>query len=104
MPDPDGRFRVDIPDFSADNTASLYPGGASLRFILRDSKTLNLIALNLSPEEAEYQSETHELRILSCYPTGLKFVNSRESPDSGGDCPANSLTPPNKNVYAALPR
>jgi hypothetical protein len=73
-PDSDGSFRVDIPDFSADNTGSTYSGGASLRFTLRDSKTLNPIAFNLNPEQAEYQSKTHELRILSSYPAGLKFV------------------------------
>jgi hypothetical protein len=47
-PDPDGNFRVDIPDFSADNKDSSYPGGASLRFTLRNSKTLNPIALTES--------------------------------------------------------
>jgi hypothetical protein len=104
MPDPDGSFRVDIPDFSADNTGFAYPGGASLRFTLRDSKTLNPIALNLSPEQAEYQSETHQLRILSSYPIGLKFVNSLESPDSAGDSKAHSLTPPSKNAHPATPR
>jgi|HubBroStandDraft_6_1064221.scaffolds.fasta_scaffold245760_1 hypothetical protein len=104
MPDPDGSFRVDIPAFSADNTGSAYPGGASLRFTLRDSKTLNPIALNLSPEQAEYQSETHQLRILSSYPIGLKFVNSLESPDSAGDFRAHALTPPSKNASPAIPR
>jgi len=48
-PDSDGSFRLDIPDFGADKTGSTYSGGASLRFTLRDSKTLNPIALNLSP-------------------------------------------------------
>ena len=103
-PDPDGNFRVDIPDFSADNKDSSYPGGASLRFTLRDSKSLNPIALNLSPEQPEYQSETHELRILSSYPTGLKFVNSRESPDSAGNFTARPLSQPNKSVSSVLPR
>jgi hypothetical protein len=78
LPDPDGSFRLDIPEFSADNPDPTYPGGASLRFSLRDSKTLNPIALNLSPAEAKYQSETQELRILSSYPTSMKFINSRE--------------------------
>jgi hypothetical protein len=103
-PDPDGRFRVDIPDFSADDTGSPYSGGASLRFSLRDSKTLNPIAFNLSPEQAEYQSETHELRILSSYPTGLKFVNSRELLDSASDFRAHPLTPPSKSASSAFPR
>jgi hypothetical protein len=103
-PDLDGNFRVDIPDFSADNKDSTYPGGASLGFTLRDSKTLNLIALNLSPERTEYQSETQGLRILPSYPAGLKFVNSRESPDSAGDFTARPLNQPNKNASLAVPR
>jgi hypothetical protein len=103
-PDPDGSFRVDIPDFNADNTGATYPGGASLRFTLIDSKTLNPIAFNLSPEQAEYQSETHELRILSSYPTGLKFVSSRELPDSAGDFRAHTLSLPSKSESPAIPR
>jgi len=103
-PDMDGNFRVDIPDFSADNKDSSYPGGASLRFTLRDSKTLNPIASNLNPEQPEYQSETRELKILSSYPTGLKFVNSRELPDTAGDTTAHPLTQPSKNASPVLPR
>jgi hypothetical protein len=103
-PGSDGNFRVDIPDFSADNKDSSYPGGASLRFTLRDSKTLNPIALNLSPEQTEYQSETQELRILPSYPAGLKFVNSRESPDSAGDFKPRPLSVPSKNESPAIPR
>jgi hypothetical protein len=81
-PDLDGNFRVEIPDFSADGKEPSHPGGASLHFTLRDCKTLNPIALNLSPEQQEYESETHELKILSSYPNGLKFVNLQELPDS----------------------
>ena len=103
-PDLDGNFRLDIPDFSADNKNSTYPGGASLGFSLRDPKTLNPIALNLSPEGTEYQSEAQGLRILPSYPAGLKFVNSRESPDSADDFTARPLTPPNKNASPAVPR
>jgi len=77
-PDSEGNFRLDISDFSVDKTASSYQGGASLSFMLRDSKTLNPIALNLGPEEAEYQSEIHGLRILPSYRNGIKFVNSSE--------------------------
>jgi len=103
-PDPDGNFRVDVPDFGADNKDSSYPGGASLRFTLRDSKTLNPIALNLSPERPEYQSETHELKILSSYPAGLKFVNAQELPDSAGDSKAGPLTQPSRSESPAVPR
>ncbi len=77
-PDPDGSFRVDITDFSADKIASSYQEGSSLNFLLRDSKTLNLIAFNLTPEDAEYQSEIHGLRILPSYPSGIKFINSNK--------------------------
>jgi hypothetical protein len=75
-PNSDGNFRVDITDSSADKTASSYQDGASLSFLLRDSKTLNPIALNLCPEEPEYQSEIHGLRILPSYRRGINFVNS----------------------------
>jgi len=34
-PDLDGNFRVDIPDFSADEKNSSHPGGANLHFTLR---------------------------------------------------------------------
>jgi hypothetical protein len=76
--DPDGSFLVDITDFSADKIASSYQEGSSLNLLLRDSKTLNLIAFNLSPEDAEYQSEIHRLRILPSYPSGIKFINSNK--------------------------
>jgi hypothetical protein len=89
-PDLDGNFRVDIPDFSADNKDSSYPGGATLRFTLGDS--------NLVPEQTEYRSETQELRILSSYPAGLKFVNSRESPDSADDFSTRPLSLPSKSA------
>ena len=84
-PDLDGNFRVDIPDFSADEKNSSYPDGASLHFMLRDSETLNPIAINLTPAQTEFQSETHQLRIRSSYPAGLKFIHSQELPESDGN-------------------
>jgi hypothetical protein len=84
-PDLDGNFRVDIPDFSADEKNSSHPGGASLHFMLRDSETLSPIAINLTPEQTEFQLETHQLRIRSSYPAGLKFIHSQELPESDGN-------------------
>ena len=84
-PDLDGNFRVDIPDFSADETNSSHPGGANLRFMLRNSETLSPIAINLTPEQTEFQSETHQLRIRPSYPAGLKFIHSQELPESDGN-------------------
>jgi hypothetical protein len=76
-PDSDGNFRVDIPDFSSDNIDSSYEDGASLSFTLRDSKTGNYIAFDLTPELPEYRSETQQLRVLPSYPGGVKFIGPR---------------------------
>ena len=72
-PDPDGMFQVDLPLFSADATPSSSQLRASLRLMLRESKTWNHIASNLEPEITEFRSEDRGLRIRSYYPSGLQF-------------------------------
>ena len=74
-PDADGHFLVDIPDFSADKTASSYQEDASLSFRLRDSKTGNNIAFDLKPARPEYRTETQELKLLPSYAGDVKFAD-----------------------------
>jgi hypothetical protein len=74
-PDANGHFLLDIPDFSADTTASSTQGGASLSFRLRDSKTGN--AFDLKPERLEFRTETQQLKVLPVYPGGVKFTDPR---------------------------
>ncbi len=73
-PDANGMFQVDLPQFSADTETSSSQRRASLRFMLRDSKTWNVIASDLVPELPEFRLEDHSLRIQSYYPSGLKFT------------------------------
>ena len=73
-PDAYGMFQVDLPQFSADTETSSSQRRASLRFMLRDSKTWNVIASDLVPELPEFRLEDHSLRIQSYYPSGLKFT------------------------------
>jgi len=80
-PKADGTFQVELPYFSADDTASPSELRASFRLMLRDSKTWNHIAPNLEPEVPDLRLEEHSLRIRSHYPDGLKFTSGRPSPD-----------------------
>jgi hypothetical protein len=73
-PDANGMFQVDLPLFSVDDLPPSSQSRASLRLMLRDSKTLNHIAFNLEPELQELGSDDHGLRIKSYYPSGLKFT------------------------------
>ena len=73
-PDADGGFQLDLPYFSTDAEASSSQRRAGLGLVLRDSKSWNPIAFNLEPDTPELRLETHELRIRSHYPDGLKFT------------------------------
>jgi hypothetical protein len=73
-PDANGMFQVDLPYFSADAEASSPQQRASFQLMLRDSKTWNLIALNLDPEKQELRLKEHGLRIRSHYPDELLFT------------------------------
>lgn len=74
IPDASGMFQVDLPEFREESIPSASRTKASLRLMLRDSKTWNPIAHNLEPELAELRSEDHGLRIRPDYPSGLKFI------------------------------
>jgi hypothetical protein len=73
-PDANGMFRVDLPYFSVDAEAASLERRASLRLMLRDSKTGNHIASNLEPEKQELRLQEHDLRIRSQYPDDLIFT------------------------------
>jgi hypothetical protein len=73
-PESDGTFQMEVPDFSADQTAASFKRCASLHLGLRDRKTWNWIALNLEPEQPEFRSAGRSLRVSPNYPPGLKFV------------------------------
>jgi hypothetical protein len=75
-PDADGFFEIEISDFAADVHASSFEPSASLSLGLRDSKTLNPIALNLEPELSEFRTQTNALRIQPTYPMGMRFLPS----------------------------
>jgi len=77
-PDANGKFQVDLPDFTADTTTSSFRQNASLHLVLRDSQTMNIIAVNLEPEMSDLMSADHNLRIRPFYPDGLKFVNKAQ--------------------------
>lgn len=49
-PDADGVFRANVPDFSADKTASSFQPPASFGLLLTHAETLNHIASSLQPE------------------------------------------------------
>jgi len=73
-PDANGMFQVDLPYFSVDAEASSSEQRASLRLMLRDSKTWNHIAPILEPEKQDLRLQEHGLRIRSQYPEGLIFT------------------------------
>jgi len=70
-PDRDGRFEVRLPDFAADST-SFRPGGAEFDFMLREIRTLNLIAW-LWPESTSLRS-LGGLRPAPSYPRPTVFA------------------------------
>jgi hypothetical protein len=55
----------------------------------------------LTPEQIEFQSETHQLAIRSSYPAGLKSINSQELPESEGNFGASGISLPNRNASHA---
>ncbi len=75
-PRADGTFEVEVPDFTTD-TALPYSGKGTLSLMLLDSKTLNPVAGNLEPERSEFKSEEEGLKLLSYYPSGLRFRASQ---------------------------
>jgi len=73
VPNANGEFQVELPDFTADPTPSSFKGGASLSLGLRDADSWNPIVDQFEPLEPDLQSDTHGLKISSSYPLGLRF-------------------------------
>lgn len=71
-PRADGRFEVDLPLLSQEATQS--EPQASLCLMLRDSRTLNHIASNLEPDEAEFRTEERCQQTRNSYPSDLEFT------------------------------
>ena len=78
-PDDDGEFATEIPDFALDPHASSVQPAESFGLVLRNSKTLNPMALNLEPELHEFRTPTNQLRIQLAYPREMTFVPSFET-------------------------
>jgi hypothetical protein len=74
-PDSDGRFRVEIPDFTLDHTTTAFKGNASFQLRVRNRKTWNPIISSLQPLSPEFKSGGAGLRIQSHYPADIKFVS-----------------------------
>jgi hypothetical protein len=73
-PASDGTFRVEIPDFSRRNESVKDELTASLHLLLRDAKTWNHLATNLTPKVEELKT-AFGLKIVSSYPANLEFVS-----------------------------
>jgi len=71
-PHADGRFDVNLPLVSPEAAHS--ESRSSLCLMLRDSRTLNHIASNLEPDDAELRSEGGCLQIRTSYPGEMKFT------------------------------
>jgi hypothetical protein len=71
-PHADGRFDVDLPMISQEATHSELQ--ASVCLMLRDSRTLNHIASNLEPDDAEFRPEDRCLQTRTSYPAEMKFT------------------------------
>ena len=78
-PDDNGEFEMEIPDFALDPHASSVQPAESFGLVLRNSKTLNPIALNLEPELPEFRTPTNQLRIQPAYPREMTFAPSFET-------------------------
>ena len=79
-PDLDGNFRVDIPDFSADEKNSSHSGGASLHFMLRNSETLSPIAINLTRSKSNFSRRLINCGFARPAPPALNLSTRRNCP------------------------
>ncbi len=68
-PDADGVFRIELPDFSDDPVASQSAGGAEFLVQFRDANTMPL-----QPENLDFRTATHGLKIAHKYPANLQFL------------------------------
>ena len=71
-PHADGRFDVNVPLVRKEATQST--PRASLCLMLRDARTLNHIASNLEPGDAELRSEDRCLQPCTFYPSDIEFT------------------------------
>lgn len=71
-PQADGSFDVDLSMSGGEPTLS--ETQASVCLMLRDSRTLNHIASNLEPDDAQLRSEDRCLQTRTFYPTEMKFT------------------------------
>jgi hypothetical protein len=74
-PQQDGTFRVELPDFSSRMDGARDSLGADLQMMLRDAKTWNHLATDLSPEDATLKGTLGGLKIQSSYPANLRFAS-----------------------------
>jgi hypothetical protein len=72
-PDAEGIFKIELPDFSADSTASDSYDGTELQLILRNAKTYNILVF-LQPESDALRTASGNLRISTFYPQNVAFV------------------------------
>lgn len=71
VPDADGFFQVQLPDFGIDPIASRPDRDGAFHLLLREAETWNIVA-DLEPPG--FMTARGELRIRSSYPQGLTFA------------------------------
>jgi hypothetical protein len=71
IPDAEGSFQVQLPDFGRDPIASRADREGAFQFLLREAETWNTIT-NLEP--SDFKTAAGGLRIQSWYPPGLTFA------------------------------
>ncbi|MGC9970131.1 MAG: hypothetical protein ABSE56_06045 [Bryobacteraceae bacterium] len=74
IPDAEGFFQVQLPDFGRDPTAARADRDGAFLFWLREAETWNVIS---KLEPSDFKSATGELRIQSWYPPDLTFAARR---------------------------
>ena len=71
-PTADGNFDVELPVIRQEDSGT--PSQSTVCLRIRDSKTLNPIAFNLEPDNAELRTQDGCLQTRAAYPIGLKFT------------------------------
>jgi hypothetical protein len=72
VPNADGAFEIDLPDFALDPVSTDSDGGAELQLVLREVKTGNLMAY-LDPELETLRTPS-ALGLAASYPQPVVFV------------------------------
>lgn len=68
-PDTEGAFRIELPDFTADPIASQSIGGAEFHLQFQGANTVPL-----RPENPDFRTVTHGLKIAPKYPENMNFL------------------------------